>query len=370
MVRQDQAKVPPVVIAHVNSMSQPVVQDQVVNTWQDLAYKQADAVVDEQQQLILKQRMRESSGSTTIIVMLVVLASVYTVLKTQNLQIMYPQAYLWWEQTRQFIDAGHMIKPNGTHPLITVPRVALRLNFPAYYSLETFRMVAQSMHRSAAEFLMIMATNFSETLRPVHWNGSAEQLRANDIEDFLPLEQPDNWTYIWTKFNALNAKDEQVNPWGNGVLFQTPEQMMLSPAVRAYYNNDPSYMKALYEGGLVQLAMTHATASNTGTDLVKFLMGSMPVSGRVECGAGQLSRSQQESMTGTMLVAVISIALTIFVGRNMIGKKVMTFATRHATSLRLLAGAAVTGSAVYGYHMGSKTCETNMHFQYGFNTST
>lgn len=218
---------------------------------------------------------------------------VYVYLRIAGLAREYPAAYEWWATSSGAPAAG-------THPLVTVPKAALRVEFPAFYTLQTLAMTAETLPLAGAQFLLAMAGSFAKYMKPVHWNGSATQLRYADLDAFLPLDAKSggtvNWTYVWTAFNAKTAGGESVNPWA-GVLFASYEAMANSPAFQAYYGSpaDRSYVRALYQGGLVEIAVTLGSTATTGDAMAEHLMGFQPGFTKVPC-TSRVGKALQSSV--------------------------------------------------------------------------
>ena len=233
----------------------------------------------------------------------VVALGAYVYLKIGSLGRSYPVAYEWWESSQALYAKS---ATTGADALVTVPSVALRLEFPSYYYLQTLLMTERTIPLAGAQFLMVMATHFSKELRPIHWDGSAEQLRFADIDAFLP---PDasvgggksgiNWRYVWTKWTATNEAKQPVNPWVSA-LFSSPQAMADSPAFQAYYGShgsppDRGLVRALFRGGLVEVAVQYGNVHTTGDKMAQRLMGVQSGATKIPC-ASRLDAAVQTSL--------------------------------------------------------------------------
>ena len=234
-----------------------------------------------------------------------VLVAVYVQFRLASLPGMYPRAYEWWTSSTGRLDPAYPT-PQGSNPLMTVPNMAVRVEFPAAASVQQLLMTAPSVLRNGADFLLLMATHYSKSLKGVHWNGSSDQLRFEEMPSFLPTAQGKDWNYIWHAFNATNAKNEFVNPWA-GVLWASPQAMANSPAVQEYYGSPPrrGFLTALFQGGLTAVARTQATTDVSGEDMEHYLMGSKPVRLRGACGAAQRTNAMMQS--GSMYACGVSL---------------------------------------------------------------
>lgn len=236
-----------------------------------------------------------------IIGLSVVSFCVYAYLKIASLARVYPTAYAWWKDTS---DA------KSAHPQITVPHVALRVEFPAAYWVQTLRFASETIPLAGAQFLLEMASAHSTYLTRVHWNGTADALRYADRAQFLPIDAMRdgtvNWEYVWHAWAAKNDEGELVNPFA-GVLFANVDSLIDSPAIKAYYADPPDrgYIDALYYGGLVEVAMRYGTTKKTGADMVHHLMGSHS-SFAPSCDDNRFQRGLQTSMQYGMFAGMFA----------------------------------------------------------------
>lgn len=238
----------------------------------------------------------------------VVALGAYVYLKIASLRRAYPLAYAWWE-TSQALYAKSAA--TGADVLVTVPSVALRLEFPSYYHLQTLLMAERTLPLAGAQFLMVMATHYSKQLRPIHWNGSAEQLRFADIDAFLPPDAAGksgiDWRYVWIQWTATNAAKQPVNPWVSA-LFASPQAMADSPAFQAYYGShgappDRGMVRALFRGGLVEVAVQYGNVHTTGDEMAQKLMGVQAGATKVPC-ASKLDAAVQTSLQYGMIASM------------------------------------------------------------------
>jgi hypothetical protein len=283
------------------------------------------------------QRASDHASKVMFVVFSVALAA-YVHAKVAALAMMYPKAYAWWESGY----ANSAEQAEGSRPLITVPSMALRIQFPAFYWVKTLAMRDESVPIAGAEFLLLMASHYSRYLRAVHWDGSAAQLRFADLEVFLPTDQGQNWVFIWSAWNAKNAKGEYVNPWA-GVLWASADAMQQSPAIRKYYANPPdrSMIRALFQGGLVEVAVLESTAAKSGIEMVHTLMGESPQATAVPCsGIQRANAAMTSASTVMMLGSMIAGARPGAIGKT----------------LALVSGAS-GGAALLGAHR----CSTNAY---------
>lgn len=220
----------------------------------------------------------------------------YVYIKVSGLAREYPVAYAWWERSQALHGRG-----DSAHPQITLPKAALRVEFPAFYYVQSLAMVSESLPLHGAQFLVVMASHFSKYLRPVHWNGSAAELRYADYQRFLPPDAKSasgvRWTYVWAAWTAKNAAGDSVNPW-DGVLFASVQAMANSPAVQAYYADVPDrrYIAALFRGGLVEVAVTLGGTDTTGVEMARHLMGFQSGAYVIPCGGSRGERAVQTSL--------------------------------------------------------------------------
>ena len=258
------------------------------------------AAVDRRALYDIERRVDEQNFRTHLNLLLgfaAVCLAGYVYLKVASLARTYPAAYEWWESSQ----AQYGPASESQHPLITVPKMALRVEFPSYYYLQSLGMAAETVSESGAEFLLIMATKFAKYMRPVHWNGTAEELRYTDLELFLPIDKGKDWGYIWSSWDAKNAAGEYVNPWA-GVLFTSYEAMANSPAFEAYYANPPDrrYVQALFRGGLAEIAITLGSTDTTGPKMAQHLMGLQSGSYKVPCNNRADQATQKALYYGSM----------------------------------------------------------------------
>ncbi len=259
----------------------------------------------------IKRREAEHAASWTAFLLgslLLSLVSAYVAAKRASLRGIYPTAYAWWNDV--YLSSAYE-RPAGNWPRVTVPSMALRVEFPTNYWVENLLMRADSMPRAGAEFLLIMLTHYSANMHPIHFNGGAQQLRYTDLQRFLPMDQGRDWTYIWTSFNATNASGAHVNPWA-GVLFGSVQALAASPAVQAYYSDAPQrkYLDALYHGGLVEVAMSLGTSATSGIDMVHFLIGATPSLTTLPCTT--LDRLHHAVQTGATYGTLTLVVGTVF----------------------------------------------------------
>lgn len=240
----------------------------------------------------------------TIMGLAVVCVCVYVYLKIVSIAKQYPKAYEWWNSQQVFAPGkGHYVQ-------LTLPQAALRIEFPFFYQLQVLAMQAQSVSLAGAHFLVIMATNFAKYMHPVHWNGSAEQLRYDSLDQFLPPHAKKSngvdWPYVWAAWEAKNAKNQPVNPWGNGVLFTNVRALANSPAFQAYYADPPDrrYIDALFHGGLTEIAVMLGNSDATGPAMAEHLMGVDSGFTKVEC-TGRVSEAVKTSMDYGMKTGMI-----------------------------------------------------------------
>lgn len=295
----------------------------------------------------IRRRESEHAAAWTLFVLgavFVSLATVYIMERISALRTIYPESYAWW--TAVYEDVAYE-RPAGNWLHVSVQLAALRVEFSAYYWVQELVMRAPTMPRAGAEFLLLMTTHYGSNMRPIHFNGSAAQLRYTELGRFLPTDQGEDWTYIWESYNAKNAANASVNPWAN-VLFASVQALAASPAVRAYYRDASSraggYVEALYRGGLVEVAMTQGTSAKTGMEMVRFLMGEAPAPVIRDCTGTDRKHAATQGMAGSGMLGTIAVSLLGF-RVPMLGEM--------ASKLVVTAGAAV-GGAVYG----AVTCST------------
>ena len=248
---------------------------------------------------------------------------VYVYLKLQSLSKEYPTAYAWWDNAQ--LEGP---EAEGEHSLITVPSAARRVEFPALYYAQTMIMAAETLPLSGAEFLLSMATHFSKFMNPVHWNGSPAQLRRTYLDRFLPRDargkEGIRWSYVWSAWNKKNAQGELVNPWA-GVLFSSPQAMANSPAFQAYYaaeNPSRGFVEALFDGGLVEVAVLYGASSKSGSEMARHLMGSEPTRTKVPCTSrvsGAVQGSIEYGMYAGMAAGVGGHAGAAFAAARKLG---------------------------------------------------
>lgn len=297
------------------------------------------------------------AASIRWIILAVLLALVWTWMnaKLGSLRMTYSDAYDWWMVTYKGVEYA---KSTGNYPLVTIPSIATRLEFPSYAWVQQLLMLQESIPRPGAEFVMIMITHFSQNMRPIHFNGSSNQLRFTELATFLPTDQGADWTYIWSSFNAKNTHGEPVNPW-SGVLWSSVRAMGNSPAIRDYYSTTPnrSFIESLYRGGLVEVAMTHGNDNTSGADMVRYLMGTTPDATPLPCSVGQKTNSaiQKGSEYGTLALGVVMGLASVTKGSKLtmqMGSRVFNLGTHHVAAGACMA--AVSAGAI----QGANQCET------------
>ena len=295
-----------------------------------------------------EEARRFSSHVHLFIGLSVACAGVYVYLKLTRLSSIYAAAYAWWGQAKESGEPGR-----GAHILITVPNMALRVEFPAYYWLQNMRMAVPSISLAGAEFLLIVATHFSTGLRPAHWNGSAEQLRFKDIDLFLPLQKGADWDYIWTAWSATNAAGERVNPWA-GVLYASRSALANSPAMKAYYANPPDrgFVEALFRGGLAEIAVNYATDKTNGEEMVRHLIGYDTKARVLPCAPPGVRMATSAMAYGSMSSMAAGMS-----GQMMdINSQALSHTKYRIAALATLAGGGFAAGAV----AGSRPCKQRL----------
>lgn len=279
----------------------------------------------------------------------------FVVVRVQGLVYRHPRAYHWWDTT---FASSLYARPLGTHPKITVPGCALRVEFPPAHWAATLLMSYQELPRAGADFLLLMVAEYGDTLHPIHWNGSSAQLRYEHLEDFLPRgpgtttqdskgNASTNWAYIWRQFNAKNAAGALVNPWA-GALWRDPKAMALSPAMQAYYDAKAprtDYIEALYRGGLVELAVTHAKKDVTGAAMVRHLMGTVSTTRADTCTPAKQSNNMVQGATEFGMYGTM--------GGPALAKGIVSLAPRLEPRAGAIGLAIAAGAAAFGAFAGN-----------------
>lgn len=312
-----------------------------------------EAAMDHKISVAIDRRVDEQrfrSHMNIVLTLSVACACVYAYIKIYSLKGMYPKAYAWWE-----VSQDEHIRGAGHHSLVTVPAMALRVEFPSFYTLQTLFMSAETIPLAGAEFLLIMASTYPTRLRPILWNGSAEQLRYADIGQFLPLDAQRtggvDWTYVWSSWRATNATKNYVNPWYD--LFPSATAMTNSPAFQAYYGTPPErgFLQALFQGGLVEVALQFGNVHTSGYEMVQRLMGEQPESVKTPCPS-QLNAAVQSATQYGMYSSMVA---------GMSGHALATQLARIGPNMRRIGMAMpivfVAGAMGVGAVQGSRTCK-------------
>ena len=280
----------------------------------------------------------------TLIRICVLCIGIYIYMKLSSLRDMYPVAYAWWDSTQRMYPHGQ-----GRFARITLPGAVLRMEFPYVYYLQEFLMITDALPVAGAQFLVYMVSHFGRFMRPMHFNGSAEQLRYTSVASFLPphakTDSGINWTYVWESWQSKNTDGALVNPW-SGVLFTSVQALAASPAIQAYYADVPDrrFIDALFHGGLAEIAVTFGNDHMNGADMVKRLMGVATSFTIVPCTtSSRIRKGVQTSMEYGGQAGMFSLTLHHFINNPQRATKPSRFAA--SIPFLITAGALVAGGA-------------------------
>lgn len=281
------------------------------------SFRQTDARMETES---TSRKMGETLAITVIIIVLSFVTFVH--LRTQSLELQYPQAYAWWTSDKGYNNLSFP-PPQGSSQ-ITVPTAAVSASFPLLAQLDGLTFQSTPISEQQALFLLHMVGVFglSRKLAGVHFKGSKEQLRYTDLDTFLPTGNGaytkdskskqffPNWSYIYLNFLAVAKDGQSANPWAN-TLWRTQTEFQNAPVIRDYYGSPPKrdIIESLYRGGLCEVAMTTMPPGTQARQHIQDLVGTGLVETPIPCSGAQKTNAAFRG--ASMGVGISSTALPV-----------------------------------------------------------
>lgn len=252
-----------------------------------------------------EEAAEESKWRTTMLLYLTVGSFVANVaFNLSTLEAKYAKPFEWYQSDSGYLDPRYP-GPDGEFADIRMRDVALAVEYEVLSDLFVLTFQVKKIPRAGAQFLMIMSQWFCQAhdLKGIHWAGSGFQLGFPYIERFLPVDDSLTESDVWA------AWSHPSNHWKR--LYPTPEAFFANESVRDYlYHQKPDWMRGLFSGGLVYLAMNYASAFDDGPSMVRRLMGSRaPTAITRDCTTIMRAQAAMDNISIAMSVGTILLSL-------------------------------------------------------------
>ena len=258
---------------------------------------------------LLDQRAELRSARTRMLYLFVAGVTVTVSFNLSSISKRYPRAFAWYDvaNPRGFHDPRYPF-PDGPFARVRLRDVAITSDFGALSVLLSLTFQMKSVPLAGARFLMLMAERYCalRELVGMHWAGSARQLGLQNMDVFVPtdprLDEEGRWA----------AWSHPSNHWFR--LYPTPAAFFGSAVVNDYVSGrNPHWLRGLYTGGLMHIAMYLTDGYDDGPSLVRRLMGSRAIDGAPAPRCEPYTRAQA-GMYGAMMAMPVAMIGSMFLG--------------------------------------------------------